>query len=154
MSSKDVIESVRHFLEQPLLQRGLSIWDIEFVKEGPDWFFRIYIDKDSGVRIDDCEFISRTVEAFLDETDPIQQAYTLEVCSPGLDRLLKRDADFLRYIGHTVDIKLFRAKNGRKKFHGELTRFADGIVTITENSGEISFGRTEMASCRISVSDQ
>jgi len=151
MSSKDAIESVARFLEQPLAERGLSLWDIEFVKEGPEWFFRIYIDRDGGVQIDDCEFVSRAAEAFLDETDPIPQAYMLEVCSPGLDRALKRDSDFLKYIGHTVDIKLFKAKNGRKKFQGELKEFADGIITITEAAGQVSLERAEMASCRLTV---
>ena len=151
MSSKDMIESVTHFLEKPLMGRGLSLWDIEFVKEGPDWFFRIYIDKDGGVKIEDCEFISRIAEAFLDETDPISQAYMLEVCSPGLDRALKRDADFLRYIGHMVDIKLFKAKDGRKKYQGELKEFIDGIITIIEATGEVSFNRAEVASCRLTV---
>ena len=149
MSGKDAIESVRRFLEQPLMQRGLSLWDIEFVKEGPDWFFRIYIDKDGGVRVDDCEFVSRAVEVFLDEIDPISHAYMLEVCSPGLDRALKRDADFLRYIGHTVDIKLYKAKDGRKKFRGELKTFVDGVITITEAAGETSFDRAEVASCKL-----
>jgi len=151
MSSKDVIESVARFLEQPLKERGLSLWDIEFVKEGRDWFFRVYIDKDSGVQLTDCEFVSRAAEAFLDETDPIAQAYTLEVSSPGLDRALKRDSDFLRYIGHTVDIKLFKAKAGRKKFQGELKSFADGTITISEAECEFSFDRPEVASCKLSV---
>jgi ribosome maturation factor RimP len=151
MSSKAAIGSVGRFLEQPLAQRGLSLWDIEFVKEGPDWFFRIYIDKDGGVQIDDCEFISRAAEGFLDETDPIPQAYMLEVCSPGLDRALKRDSDFLRYIGHMVDIKLFKGKDGRKKFQGELKSFADGVITITESTGDYSFDRAEVGSCKLTV---
>lgn len=151
MSSKDAIESVTRFLEKPLMERGLSLWDIEFVKEGPDWFFRIYIDKNGGVKIDDCEFISRAAEDCLDATDPISQTYMLEVCSPGLDRALKRDADFLRYIGHIVDIKLFKAKAGRKKFQGELKAFASGMITISEAAGEVSFNRAEVASCRLTV---
>jgi len=151
VSGKDAVESVRCFLEQPLVHRGLSLWDIEFVKEGADWFFRIYIDKDDGVRIGDCEFVSRTVEAFLDETDPIPQAYMLEVCSPGLDRKLKRDSDFLQYIGHTVDVKLFKAKEKRKKFQGKLQSFADGVITITEDTGEVSFNKADVASCRLAV---
>ena len=151
MSSKDVIESVMRFLEKPLTERGLSLWDIEFVKEGSDWFFRIYIDKDGGVKIDDCEFISRAAEAYLDETDPISQAYMLEVCSPGLDRALRRDSDFLQYIGHMVDIKLFKAKAGRKKFQGELKEFANGVITIIEAAEEVSFDRIEVASCKLTV---
>ena len=149
MSSKGTIEAVTCFLDEPLTQRDLSLWDIEFVKEGPDWFFRIYIDRDGGVQIDDCEFISRAAESFLDENDPIPQAYTLEVCSPGLDRALKRETDFLKYIGHTVDIKLYKAKGGRKKFQGELSQFANGVITIIEAEGETSFDRAEVASCRL-----
>jgi len=156
MSSKEVIKALTCFLDQPLMQRGLSLWDMEFVKEGPEWFFRIYIDRDSsnaasGVQIDDCEFISRAAEEFLDDADPIPQSYTLEVCSPGLDRALKREADFIRYVGHTVDLKLFKARNGRKKFQGELKKYADGVITINEAEGEAGFDRADVASCRLTV---
>jgi ribosome maturation factor RimP len=151
MSGKDAIESVARLLEQPLAGRGLSLWDIEFVKEGPDWFFRIYIDRDGGVQIDDCEFISRTAEAFLDETDPIPQAYTVEVCSTGLDRALKRDSDFLKFIGHTVVIKLFKGRDGRKKFEGTLKEFEGGVITLDEAGEEFCFDRAEVASCKLAV---
>ena len=84
-------------LEPIIAEKGLELVDLEFVKEGVNWYLRVYIDKDSGVNIDDCEAVSRALEVKLDEKDPIEQAYILEVSSPGIDRPLKKDADFVKY---------------------------------------------------------
>ncbi len=126
--------------------------DIEFVKEGQNWYLRLYIDKDGGVTVDDCEFVSRAVEAVLDEKDPIEQAYILEVSSPGLDRPLKKDSDFVKYAGEIVDVKLYKAVNKQKEFQGELKGLEGAIVTITDSDGnELSFDRKDIALIRLAV---
>ncbi len=130
----------------------LAIYDIEFVKEGPNWYFRIYIDKETGIGIEDCELISREAERFLDETDPILQAYMLEVSSPGLDRPLKKDADFEKYKGRMVDLKLYKAFEKRKQYSGTLDGLENGIVKITEADGTVfEFKREEVSLCRLRV---
>ena len=100
-------------LLEPIVEaNGLELVDLEFVKEGVNWYLRVYIDKDGGVNIDDCELVSRALEAKLDEKDPIEQAYILEVSSPGIDRPLKKEADFVKYQGEIIDVKLYTAVNG------------------------------------------
>ena len=129
-----------------------SIYDIEYVKEGPNRFLRVFIDKASGISIDDCEFISRKLEAVLDEKDFIKQAYILEVSSPGINRRLKKDADFIKYIGHIVDIKLYKPLNGKKEYQGELKSMENGIITVElPEEGETSFVLADTASIRLSV---
>lgn len=137
----------------PILdQSGFELVDIEFVKEGQNWFLRIYADKSGGISIDDCETISRAVEKKLDENDPIEQAYILEVSSPGLDRPLKKDRDFEKYKGEVVDIKLYKPFNGKKAFQGELLGLIDGKIVIKdENDDEISFDRKDIGAVRLAV---
>ena len=133
-------------------ETGFELVDAEFVKEGQNWYVRAYIDKAGGVTINDCELFSRKIEKLLDEKDPIAQTYILEVSSPGLDRALKKDADFAKYSGKTVDVKLYKAKDGAKAFQGALIGLTDGVVTIREESGcERRFAKAEIASCRLAV---
>ena len=113
---------------------GFELVDVEFVKEGANWFLRIYIDKPDGIMIDDCELMNNAVEPLLDEADPISQAYYLEVCSPGLDRPLKTDRDFEKYKGELVEINLYKALNGEKHFEGRLIGRENGVVTILEET--------------------
>lgn len=137
----------------PILdQSDFELVDIEFVKEGQNWFLRIYADKNGGISIDDCETISRAVEKKLDENDPIEQAYILEVSSPGLDRPLKKDSDFEKYKGEVVDIKLYKPFNGKKAFRGELLGLIDGKIVIKdENDDEISFDRKDAGAVRLAI---
>ena len=93
-------------------QAGCSLWDVEYVKEAGEWFLRVYIDKEGGVSIDDCEAVSRAVDPVLDEKDPIPESYRFEVCSAGLERQLKRPSDFERYLGEPVLVKLYRPRDG------------------------------------------
>ncbi|MCQ2513938.1 MAG: ribosome maturation factor RimP [Ruminococcus sp.] len=116
---------------------GLQLWDVRYVKEGADWFLRIFIDKPEGVDINDCEKVSRAVNEPLDELDPIENAYCLEVCSPGIERELIRDEHFEQFIGADIMIKMHRAIEGiGKEFAGVLTDYNEGMVTITDHSGE------------------
>ena len=104
---KNTEKKVLEIAEPIILEKGLELADLEFVKEGPNWYLRIYIDKQGGVTIEDCETISRILEKKLDEKDPIEQAYILEVSSPGIDRPLKKPEHFQKYIGEIIDIKLY-----------------------------------------------
>ncbi|MDD3571301.1 MAG: ribosome maturation factor RimP [Lachnospiraceae bacterium] len=125
---------------------------VEFVKEGQNWYLRIYIEKDGGVTIDDCEVVSRAIEKVIDEKDPIEQAYILEVSSPGIDRPLKKDADFIKFAGEVVDVKLYKAIDKQKEFQGNLKGLEGTIVTIIDDDGkEVSFERKDIASIRLAV---
>lgn len=146
------VESKIEALLAPILMDAFELADVEFVKEGPNWYLRVYIDKEGGISIDDCEMISKELEKKLDETDPIEQAYILEVSSPGLDRPLKKDSDFVKYEGELIDIKLYRPKNGKKEFQGQLLGYADGVVSILLEGGEkLDFTKKEIASIRLAV---
>lgn len=133
-------------------EKNFELVDVEFVKEGPNWYLRIYIDKEGGVDINDCEYVSRTLEAKLDEADPIEQAYILEVSSPGIDRPLKKESDFVKYAGEIVDVKLYKAFEGSKEYQGALKGLENNIVTITDENGkDISFDRKDIAGIRLAV---
>jgi len=139
-------------LVKPLAdEMGYEMADIEFVKEGQNWYLRIYLDKDGGVTIDDCELFSKACEKLLDKKDPIEQAYIFEVSSPGLDRPLKKDSDFVKYAGSLVDIRLYSPKDGKKEFQGELKGLEDGNIVITENKTEVVFEKKSVASVRLAV---
>lgn len=149
---KNSEKKVEELLIPIIEEKNLELVDIEFVKEGPNWYLRIYIDKENGVSIDDCEAVSKAVEKKLDETDPIEQAYILEVSSPGIDRPLKKEKDFIKYAGEIVDIKLYKPFDGKKEYQGELKGLQDKIVTIVEENGnKISFSQKEIASIRLAV---
>lgn len=109
---------------------GMTVVDAEFKKESGKQFLRMYIDKDGGVGIDDCEVFSRALGDELDVIDPIETEYTLEVSSPGVERKLKTEREFLHYIGREVDVKLFKALDGKKEFTGILKAFSEGVATV------------------------
>ncbi|MGN0547493.1 MAG: ribosome maturation factor RimP [Acutalibacteraceae bacterium] len=114
---------------------GLDIWDIRFVKEGSDWFLRIFIDKEGGVGITDCENMSRAIDKPLDEADPIEQSYCLEVSSPGIERDLTRDSHFEACKGQKIKIKLIRALDGKREFSGILEDYDGKTVTMRLEDG-------------------
>ncbi len=124
-------------------QLGLELWDIEFKKEGPDHVLRLYIDKEGGVGIDDCEAFSRRLDPVLDEKDFIDCSYLLEVSSAGLIRELKKDEHFRRFTGYNISMKLFRPVDGEKSLYGRLVAFDDAFFTV----------ETEGRECRISRGD-
>lgn len=109
---------------------GLILWDVRFQKEGANWYLRIFIDKDGGVGIDDCVNMSHAIEEPLDEADPIEQSYNLQVSSAGLERDLVRDEHFVKYVGEKIMLKLPRAVDGQKEFHGILEKYEDGKLTL------------------------
>ena len=132
-------------------EAGCELWDVEYVREAGTWFLRIYIDKEGGVDILDCENVSRQVSDLLDEADPIEGSYTLEVSSAGAERPLKRPGDYERFMGSPVAVKLYKAKNGRKEFAGVLAGYENGDVTITVGDAAMTFAKDEVALCRLRI---
>ena len=146
-----ITEQVWQFAEPLVQAQGCSLWDVEYVREGGEWFLRLYIDKDGGVDIDDCEAVSRAVDPVLDEKDPIPDSYSFEVCSAGLERVLKRPGDFEQFLGSMVLVKLYKPVDGRKEIVGTLTGYEDGAVTITVNGSPVRFEKNEVALVRLYV---
>ena len=130
-------------------QADCSLWDVEYVKEAGTWFLRVYIDKEGGVSIDDCEAVSRPLSDLLDEADPIEGSYTFEVSSAGADRALKKPEHFARFQGDEVEVKLYRPREGRKEFVGMLKAYEDGSVTLDVGGNEVSFSKQEIALVRL-----
>ena len=131
---------------------GCSLWDVEYVKEAGSWYLRLYIDKEGGVSIDDCEAVSRAVDPMLDEADPIPDAYTFEVSSAGADRVLKKPEHFAAFLGAEVDVKFYRAVDGQKTRTGILLGYEDGDVTLSDGVREVTFPKSEIAAVRLHVS--
>lgn len=146
-----ITEQVWAFAEPVVQAHGCSLWDVEYVKEGGDWFLRLYIDKEGGVDINDCEAISRAVDPILDEKDPIPDSYNFEVCSAGLERELKRPSDFAQFLGSAVTVKLYKPVNGLKEQAGTLAAYEDGAVTIRQGEKEVRFEKSEVAQVRLRV---
>lgn len=143
------IEKKAENLVLPVLEKyGCSLVDVEYVREAGSWFLRYYIDKEGGVGILDCENVSRALSPLLDEDDFVPDAYTLEVSSPGLGRPLKKDRDFERNLGKEVEIRLFRAAEGRKECVAVLNSFDKNTVTVTDELGEITLERKNLALIR------
>ena len=140
-------------LAQPIAEAvGCSLWDVEYVKEAGTWFLRIYIDKQGGVSIEDCEAVSRPLSDKLDEVDPIEGSYTLEVSSAGADRALKKPEHFEQFMGTEVEIKLYRPRDGRKEHAGILTGYDEnGTVTIDVAGTTTTFEKKELAQVRLYV---
>ena len=146
-----VTELVEQFARPIVEEHGCSLWDVEYVREGSERFLRLYIEKEGGVDITDCEAISRAVDPVLDEKDPIAESYHFEVCSAGLERALKRPSDFERFMGSTITVKLYRPRNGLKEIPGILRGYEDGSVTVEAGKEMITFTKSEVALVRLRV---
>ena len=134
----------------PILEsKGLSLWDVVFEKEGKEYYLSAYIDKPGGVTVNDCEDVSREMNEILDREDYIKENYTFVVSSPGLDRPLKRERDFINSIGREVEIKTYKAIDGYKEFTGVLTAYDKDTVTIDEDDGERIFQRKDISMIRL-----
>ena len=126
-----IADTVYSLIEPAVLSLGITLWDVRFVKEGASHYLRIYIDKDGGVGIDDCVAVSHTVDPIIDEADPIDKQYYLEVCSPGVERELTRDWHYKACEGQNICVKLFSPIGGKKEFGGVLGVNGDDILLIT-----------------------
>ena len=150
---KKITELTAELAAPAIAEQGCTLWDVEYVKEAGTWYLRILLEKEGGVDILDCEEISRKVSDLLDEADPIEGSYTLEVGSAGAERVLKRPSDFQRFLGSPVLVKLYRAREGRKEFAGHLKAYdeATGDVTVTVGKQEQVFPKKETALVRLRV---
>ena len=146
-----VTEIVAKIAEPVVKAHGCELWDVEYVREGDQRFLRLYLDKETGVDITDCENISRAVDPLLDEADPIAESYHFEVCSAGLERALKRPGDFERFMDSPVMVKLYRPRNGLKEIPAVLRGYEDGKVTLEAGKETITFEKSEVALVRLRV---
>ena len=146
-----VTEIVAKIAEPVVQAHGCQLWDVEYVREGDQRFLRIFLDKETGVDINDCEAISRAMDPLLDEADPIAESYHFEVCSAGLERTLKRPGDFVRFMGSAITVKLYRPRNGLKEIPCVLTGYDNGKVTVTAGKETITFEKSEVALVRLRV---
>ena len=150
---KKITELTAELAAPAIAEQGCTLWDVEYVKEAGTWYLRILIDKEGGEDILECEAVSREVSDLLDEADPIEGSYTLEVGSAGAERALKRPADFARFMGSPVLVKLYRNLDGRKEFAGTLAAYDEqsGDVTVTVGKSDMTFPKKDMALVRLRV---
>ena len=146
-----ITDQVAAFAQPIVEEHGCSLWDVEYVREGADYILRLYIDKEGGVDISDCEAVSRAVDPILDEKDPIPGSYQFEVCSAGLERALKRPSDFQQFMNSPVTVKLYRPHNGLKEIPGILRGYEDGRVTVEAGKETITFEKSQVALVRLRV---
>lgn len=151
MAKREEYEQKTEKLLLPIIEEHqFELVDVEYVKEGSNWYLRAYIDKEGGITVDDCEIVSKALSDLLDQEDFIKDAYILEVSSPGLGRPLKKDKDFLRSIGEEVEIRLFKPLHQKKEYIGLLNAFDKESVTIeTEDGEELRIPRTDIALIRL-----
>lgn len=150
---KKITELTAEFAADAIAAAGCTLWDVEYVKEAGTWYLRILLDKEGGVDILDCEAVSRAVSDLLDEADPIEGSYTLEVGSAGAERALKRPADFIRFLGSPVLVKLYQNRDGHKEYAGILKAYDEksGDVVLTVGDSELLFSKKETALVRLRV---
>jgi len=149
MAKLNIEARTEKLLEPILEENAFELVDVEYVKEGSDWYLRAYIDKEGGININDCETVSRALEEKLDEEDFIPDAYILEVSSPGLTRPLKKERDYLRNIGKPVEIHLYRPVDKCRIFIGDLASYDEDTVTLDMgDEGEMSFERKNISLIR------
>ena len=150
MSKKEIYEQKAEALVSPIVEKyGFELVDVEYVKEGSSFYLRAYIDKPGGITVDDCETVSREFSDKLDEEDFIEEAYIMEVSSPGLGRPLKKEKDFKRSIGKEVEIRTYRPIDREKEFYGVLKAYDENSVTIDCEEEERTFQKAEIALIRL-----
>ncbi len=146
-TEQEVIKLINPIIKE----KNIDLWDIEFKKEGPSYVLRIFLDKDGGIGISDCEEVSRALSDVLDEKDPIPQEYMLEVSSAGLDRVIKYDEHFMKCLGKNVDVKLFAAIDGLKEFSAKLVNHTQDYVILEIDGNEMQFPKNKISSIRLTV---
>ena len=140
-----ITDQVAAFAQPVVEANGCKLWDVEYVREGSERYLRVYIDKDGGIDIDDCERVHRALDPILDEKDPIAESYHFEVCSAGLERALKRPGDFQQFMGSPITVKLYRPRNGLKEIPAVLRGYEEGRVTVEAGKETITFEKSEVA---------
>ncbi len=150
MNRSEKYEASTSELIQPLIDKNhFELVDVEFVKEGSDWYLRVYIDKEGGITVDDCELVSRAFNEILDKENYIDDPYIFEVSSPGLTRPLKKEKDYERSVGKLIDIKVFKPVDNCKEFTGILRAYNNNTVTIEFDGKEVCFDRKNLALIRL-----
>lgn len=153
MKKQDIEKRTEELVKDIIDSGGYELWDVEYVKEGSDYYLRVYADKEGGIMIDDCVTISRALEVKLDAEDFIEEAYILEVSSPGLTRKLKKDKDYERSIGKLVLVKLYKAENGAKEFVGRLKEVDTELLKLDIDGAEVVLNRNNISSARLEYED-
>ncbi|MBP3808670.1 MAG: ribosome maturation factor RimP [Eubacterium sp.] len=153
MKKQDIEKRTEELVQDIIDSGGYELWDVEYVKEGSDYYLRVYADKEGGIMIDDCVTISRALEAKLDAEDFIEEAYILEVSSPGLTRKLKKDKDYDRSIGKLVFVRLYKAEQGAKEFVGRLKEVDDKLLKLDIDGDEVVLDRNNISSARLEYED-
>jgi len=147
-----ITDMVSSFAEPVVQKHGCELWDVEYVKESGGWVLRVYIDREGGVSIDHCEAVSRELDTILDEhEDMIPGSYTFEVSSAGAERPLKRPSDFERFIGSLVEVKLYKARDGRKEFIGTLKEYLGGDIVVSVAERDYEFKKGEFSNVRLRI---
>ncbi len=146
-----VEELVLDLAEPIVATKGLELVDVEYNKEGDNWILRVFIDKEGGIELEDCEQVSEELSTHLDVEDPIDHSYLLEVSSPGLDRPLRTDEDFARFAGELVEVSTYAPVDGQKEFVGELVGLEDGNVKLLIDQDEVLIPRNKVAQTKLTV---
>ena len=149
---KKITEIVSELAEPIVKKHGCELWDVEYAKETGGWVLRVYIDREDGVAIEHCEAVSHELDPVLDARDPIPDSYTFEVSSAGAERSLKRPSDFQKFMGHLVEVRLYKSLDGRKEFIGALTANDNETVEISIAGKPRSFRKNEVANVRLRIS--
>ena len=151
MKKTEIVARAEELVAPIIEENDFELVDVEYVREGANWYLRVYADKEGGITIDDCVLISRALEQKLDEEDFIKDPYILEVSSPGLGRQLKKDKDFQRSLGEKVECKLFRAIDRQKEFEGILKDYSGETITIETDGKEVALNRDNIAAIRLAI---
>ena len=146
-----IADIVTEIAKPIVAEAGCELWDVEYVREAGQWYLRVYIDRREGISIDDCEKVSRALDPILDEKDPIAESYIFEVSSAGLERSLKRPEHFARFMGETVEVKLYKPFEGSKVWAGILSDYDNGAVTVKHGDNDIRFEKEQVANVHISL---
>ena len=151
MKKTEIVARAEELVAPIIEENDFELVDVEYVREGANWYLRVYADKEGGITIDDCVLISRALEQKLDEEDFIKDPYILEVSSPGLGRQLKKDKDFQRSLGEKVECKLFRAIDRQKEFEGILKDYSGETITIETDGKEVALNRDDIEAIRLAI---
>lgn len=149
MSKTKTVEIIEELIAPTVLESGMELVDVEFVKEGGSWYLRIFIDKPGGIGIEDCGYISHKIDSLLDEKDPIPQSYVLEVSSPGIERPLKKLTDFSRFAGSMAVVTTFAPFDGKKNITGRIAAVRDDNIIIDSEGKELAIPFRQVASARL-----
>ncbi len=151
MSKREEYEQRTEKLVLPIIEANkFELVDVEYVKEAGNWYLRVYVDKEGGIAVDDCEVVSRALSDLLDAEDFVEDSYILEVSSPGLGRPLKKEKDFVRSVGKEVDIHLYKSIDRQKEFTGVLKSWTKDEIVLQIDDADVTFDRTNVALIRLS----